>query len=86
MEIIIAKLASVPLSPFLALFSLIGLAAGISMALNPVLSIEMQRRFYYRINWKIEPVSLPKEIRNTRAMGWLLIAISAGTLLFLIVK
>jgi len=35
----------------------------------------MQRRFYLLINWRIEPVSMEKEIRNTRWMGLFLIAL-----------
>jgi len=66
--------------PLLILFSLIGLAVGAFMVINPALSIEIQRRFYYLINWKIEPISLSKEIRNTRAMGWFLIIFSIITI------
>jgi hypothetical protein len=56
------------------------------MIKRPELAIEIQRRFYARINWKIEPVSMPKEIRNTRIMGWLLIVLLTLALLFALVK
>ncbi|MEK6563652.1 MAG: hypothetical protein AABZ65_01325 [Candidatus Omnitrophota bacterium] len=37
-----------------------------------------------RINWRIEPVSMPKEIRNTKLMGvFLIIAALAGSVFFL---
>ena len=85
-ELIIAKLAGIPAAPILILFSLAGLMAGAFMAINPGLSIEIQKRFYRRINWKIEPVSLSKEIRNTRIMGWFLILLSVATLFFLFAK
>jgi len=72
--------------PVLILSSVIGLAVGVLMVINPALSIEIQRRFYCFINWKIEPISLAKEIRNTRTMGWFLIILSVATLFFVLTK
>jgi hypothetical protein len=66
----------------LALFSIVGLGIGIFLILNPALAIEIQRRFYARINWKIEPISMKKEIRNTRIMGCLLIILVSLALFF----
>ncbi len=86
LELIIAWLAGIPMSPVLILFSLIGLGIGAFMVINPRLSIEIQRKFYCHINWKIEPISLPKEIGNTRAMGWFLIIFSVTTLFFALTK
>jgi len=63
--------------------SLVGLGLGFFIALKPALSIEIQRKFYAKINWKIEPISMPREIRNTRIMGLFLIAFSIFTLLFI---
>lgn len=65
-----------PLSLLFILFSLVSLAAGIFLARKPQAAIEIQKRFYAGINWRIEPISMPKEIRNTRLMGALLIALS----------
>ncbi len=79
-ELIIAWFAGIPVPPVLILFSIIGLGIGAFMVIHPALSIEIQRRFYCRINWKIEPISLVKEIRNTRAMGWFLVILSVTTL------
>jgi hypothetical protein len=42
---------------------------GFFILLKPAVAIELQRRFYEKINWKIEPVSMPREIRNTKIMG-----------------
>ena len=86
LELIIAWLAGIPILPVLILFSIIGLGIGAFMVINPHLAIEIQRRFYCLINWKIEPISLPKEIRNTRAMGWFLIILSVATLFFVLTK
>jgi Trk-type K+ transport system membrane component len=55
------------------IFSIFGLGAGFLCAINPEQAIEIQRRFYEKINWNIEPISVSKEIRNTRAMGLFLI-------------
>jgi hypothetical protein len=63
------------------LISLISLAIGLFLLLKPSSAIELQRRFYALINWRIEPISMPKEIRNTRLMGlFLIITISLGIL------
>jgi len=86
LELIIAWLAGIPMLPLLILFSIIGLGIGAFMVINPTMSIEIQRRFYCLINWKIEPISLAKEIRNTRAMGWFLIIFSVTTLFFALTK
>jgi len=53
-----------------------GIIIGVFLALKPARAIEAQRRFYLRINWKIEPVSMEKELRNTRLMGLFLTGIS----------
>ncbi len=47
-------------------------AAGLFLFLKPELAIDIQRRFYEKINWRIEPVSMEKELRNTKIMGLLL--------------
>jgi hypothetical protein len=36
-------------------------------------AIELQRKFYLLINWRIEPVSIAQELRVTRYMGIFLI-------------
>jgi hypothetical protein len=56
--------------------SVAGIIIGIFLTLNPARAIELQRRFYLLINWKIEPVSMEKELRNTRLMGLFLIGLS----------
>jgi hypothetical protein len=42
---------------------------GSLLFLRPAQAIEMQRRLYLAINWKVEPVSMEKELRMTRYMG-----------------
>ena|SRR3989338_1720631 len=54
-------------------FTAVSLMWGLYVFLRPAQVIELQRRFYLLINWKIEPVSMVKEIRNTKFMGQFLI-------------
>jgi hypothetical protein len=42
---------------------------GLFIFFKPEHTIELQRRFYEKINWRIEPISMYKEIRNTKIMG-----------------
>lgn len=49
---------------------------------KPGLAIELQRRFYEKINWKIEPVSMAKELRNTRIMGLAMVIITIAIAAF----
>ena len=62
--------------PMLILISIVSLLLGLFMFLRPASAIEFQRRFYLKINWKMEPVSMPLEMRNTRLMGLFLIVFS----------
>ena len=40
---------------------------------SPQEIIELQQKFYTLINWRMEPISMSKEIRNTKLMGAFLI-------------
>ena len=42
---------------------------GLFFFLTPKKSIDLQIAFYRLINWKIEPISWEREMRNTRWMG-----------------
>lgn len=65
------------------IFSLAGVIIGAALIINPGLAIEIQKRFYAKINWRMEPISLEKELRNTRIMGFILITLLLVTLFFL---
>ena len=65
-----------PLSVFAA-------GAGLLCALRPRKIIRIQQAFYARINWRIEPISMDKEIANTRTMGIFLVVCGAAALFFL---
>lgn len=47
----------------------LALLTGIICLTNPGLAIKIQQRFYEKINWRIEPINLNLELRNTRIMG-----------------
>lgn len=63
------------------LISLVSIMAGLFVFLKPAMTIEIQRRFYEKINWRIEPISMPKEIRNTKIMGGLLVVVAIITII-----
>lgn len=50
----------------------------------PERAIEFQQYFYSKINWRIEPISMAKEIRNTKIMGIFLLILSLATFYLLI--
>lgn len=63
-----------------AAFSLLGIGVGLFLFMNPSSAIEIQRKFYEMINWRIEPISMEKEIRSTKFMG-LFVAIIASLIM-----
>ncbi len=65
---------------------LINCIFGLCLVSKPREAIEIQIKFYRLINWNMEPVSMPKEIRNTRLMGISLIIFSLGTFLYLLMR
>lgn len=56
--------------------SALGIASGLFIFFRPALIIELQIKFYERINWRMEPISMPKELKNTKAMGLCLVLAS----------
>ncbi|MFA5177264.1 MAG: hypothetical protein WC440_03830 [Candidatus Omnitrophota bacterium] len=62
-------------------FSLAALLFGIFLIRKPQLAIAIQKKFYEKINWRIEPISMDKEIRSTRLLG----IFTLGVFLFSIV-
>lgn len=68
------------------LFCIAGLFIGWFLMIKPHEAIDIQRRFYLKINWKMEPVSMDKEVRNTRLMGLLAIILLAALLIFILIN
>ena len=55
--------------------SVIAVLFGALIAWKPRKVIDLQTAFYRPFNWKLEPISMKKEIRNTRLMGLTLVII-----------
>ena len=83
-RLVYGSMAVLPLS-LIVFFSLSGICVGLFCIFRPALTIELQKRFYGRINWRMEPISMEKELRNPRLMGWFLILVSLA-MLFLITR
>ncbi|HOU35970.1 MAG TPA: hypothetical protein PK562_01725 [Candidatus Omnitrophota bacterium] len=66
----------------IACIAVCSLVAGVVLIKAPARAIELQKRFYLLINWRIEPVDYAREIRNTRAMGIFLIAAVIASLFY----
>ena len=60
------------------------LGYGVFLLAKPALVIELQQKFYAKINWRMEPISMEKEIRNTRMMGVFLIAVTVLTAIYIL--
>ncbi len=70
----------------LIVFFLLSSVIGLFLMTKPQGAIELQRRFYEKINWRIEPISMPKEIRNTRIMGWILAILALIIILYIFIN
>ena len=55
--------------------SVIAVLFGALIAWKPRKVIDLQTAFYRPFNWKLETISMKKEIRNTRLMGLTLVII-----------
>ncbi|MFC1753445.1 hypothetical protein ACFL96_08640 [Thermoproteota archaeon] len=72
---------------FLQIFIvIISTANGLLCSINPAKTIKMQQGFYEKINWRIEPIDLEKEIRNTRTMGFISLIIAVGLVINLLIN
>jgi len=67
--------ALLPWRAIMASVAICGVIFGLFMLLRPASAIRIQQRFYAQINWRMEPISMGKEIRNTRLMGAFLIVV-----------
>jgi hypothetical protein len=59
---------------------------GVVCFLNPKQAIRIQQKFYEKINWRLEPIDLNKELRNTRIMGMISLALSITLLIYIVPK
>lgn len=68
----------------LILISSLSILIGLFIFKKPTSAFEIQRKFYALINWRIEPISLDKEIRNTKIMGLSLVLIGLVTIVYIV--
>ena len=71
------------LLPLSMLFAVAGIIVGLAMFFNSALLIKMQIKFYAKINWRMEPISMSKEIKNTRIMGLVLFAFCVFSIIYI---
>ena len=62
--------------------AVIALIVGALIAWKSRKAIDIQIAFYRLINWKLEPISMEKEIRNTRIMGAMILAAGILALIY----
>ena len=70
----------------LSIMTFVGIIIGLFVFFKPEMTIEIQKNFYEKINWRIEPISMRKEIRNTKIMGIFLVALSIAAIIFYYLK
>ena len=59
---------------------------GALIAWKPKKVIDIQIALYRLFNWKIEPVSMEKEIKNTRVMGLVVLILGASSLIYILLR
>jgi len=57
---------------------------GALVALKPKKTIDVQIALYRPFNWKLEPISMEKEIRNTRIMGLTVLVLGILSLIYIL--
>ncbi len=62
----------------------IAIAFGALVAWKPKKTIDIQTAFYRPFNWKLEPISMEKEIRNTRIMGLAVLIFGILSLIYIL--
>jgi len=72
--------------PALYLFSALSFIIGLFIYLKPDKAIQFQIDFYRRINWNMQPVSMEKEVRNTKAMGLFLVVAALAAVITIMLK
>ena len=75
---------NIAIALFYVIISAFSLLFGMLLLKKPEEAIDLQQKIYEKINWKIEPVSRSKEIRNMRIMGTLLIIFTLSILAFVV--
>ncbi len=61
--------------PLAVAFIIVGIPVGLLVFFFPVSVMKMQVKFYEKINWRIEPISLQKEFTRTKYTGFYLVVL-----------
>jgi hypothetical protein len=59
---------------------------GALVAWKPKKTIDIQIALYRPFNWKLEPISMEKEIKNTRIMGLTVLILGILSLICILLK
>ena len=59
---------------------------GALLAWKPKKTIDIQTALYRPFNWKLEPISMEKEIKNTRIMGLVVLILGTLSLIYILLK
>ena len=62
----------------------IAIVFGALVAWKPKKTIDIQIALYRPFNWKLEPISMVKEIRNTRIMGLTVLILGILSLIYIL--
>ena len=62
----------------------IAIIFGALVAWKPKKTIDIQIAIYRPFNWKLEPISMEKEIRNTRIMGLTVLILGILSLIYIL--
>ncbi|MDD5130967.1 MAG: hypothetical protein PHS66_07995 [Candidatus Omnitrophica bacterium] len=61
--------------PLSTVFALVGIGFGLFMIFNAALIIKIHIKSTARANWRSEPISMEKELKNIRKRGVILIIV-----------
>ena len=67
-------------------FGFLGLGLGVLSAVWPKRSIGLYQWIMERYNWRVVPIDEPREVRNTRILGFILTALSVAILAIAFIK
>ena len=67
-----------------AVIALFSILFGLFLFKKPDMAIELQRKVYAMINWRIEPISMKKELFNTRLMGLFMFSLGVLAITYII--
>ncbi|MDP8298498.1 MAG: hypothetical protein P9L88_01135 [Candidatus Tantalella remota] len=68
------------------LFASCSLYLGLFLYSKPERAIELQQGFYKNINWRMEPISIQREIKSTRFMGVFLMVVTVLMIAYVFVN